>query len=103
MRQHTSHGYENRLIYTTFLASLYGIPTDDEREEIAHATKHKWRLIGLQLGVNAEYLDTIDSDDPAQCCLNDELAMSYKAVIFSHSCGLVLSRFWTDLLFERLI
>ena len=60
-----------QLLYTTFLASLYGIPTDDEREEIAHATKHKWRLIGLQLGVHAEYLDTIaveHSDDLAQCC-----------------------------------
>ena len=36
----------------------------------AQATKHKWRLIGLQLGVDVEYLDMVAKEHPdgnAQC------------------------------------
>ena len=52
------------------IGPLYGVPTDDEREEVAQATKHKWRLIGLQLGVDVEYLDMVAKEHPdgnAQC------------------------------------
>ena len=62
--------YNNDDNTLSIIDPLYGVPTDDEREELAQATKHKWRLIGLQLGVDAGCLDTIAkeySDDQAQC------------------------------------
>ena len=36
---------------------MYGVPTEEEREELAHAVQHKWRLIRLQLGIDRKYLE----------------------------------------------
>ena len=50
-------------IYNVFpVAALFGVPTEKEREEIAQKVKHKWRLFGLQLGIDGRYLDEISKD-----------------------------------------
>ena len=52
---------------------MFGVPTEEEREEVARTVQHKWRLIGLQLGIDGEYLDGIteefatDNDNSVQC------------------------------------
>ena len=50
---------------------MYGVPTEEEREEVAHTVQHKWRLIGLQLGIDGEYLEGIAEefapDNYVQC------------------------------------
>ena len=51
--------------------SLSKVPNETEREELAQVVKHKWRLIGLQLGVETECLDVIEQEypfDEAKCC-----------------------------------
>ena len=52
------------------VAALLGVPTEEDREEIAKEVKHKWRLFGLQLGIDKGYLDEISreySSDNARC------------------------------------
>ena len=53
------------------LDPIYEVPTEEEREEVACTVQHKWRLIGLQLGIEADCLDGIaeefSPDNDAQC------------------------------------
>ena len=57
--------------YNVFpVAALFEVPTEKEREEIAQKVKHKWRLFGLQLGIDGIYLDEISQEygsDDAHC------------------------------------
>ena len=59
------------LLIFLLIDPIYGVPTEEEREEIAHTVQHKWRLIGLQLGIDEKYLDGIaedfSPDNHAQC------------------------------------
>ena len=51
-------------------ASATEVPTNEEREQIAQQLAHKWRLVGLQLGVDPAKLDQIASecDGDQSCC-----------------------------------
>ena len=70
---------------------MYGVPTEEEREEVAHTVQHKWRLIGLQLGIDGEYLDGIaenfSPDSHAQC--SSELFRRWATNELSADCPLM--------------
>ena len=54
------------------VAALFGVPTEEEREEIAMKVKHKWRLFGLQLGIDKKYLE----DNSRECNSDNALCSS---------------------------
>ena len=69
---------------------MYGVPTEEEREEVAHTVQHKWRLIGLQLGIDGKYLDGIAeefSPNDAQC--SSELFRQWATNELSADCPLM--------------
>ena len=50
---------------------IYGVPTDEQRTSIAQQVRHKWRLIGMRLGVDQAELEQIThecSGDHSLCC-----------------------------------
>ena len=56
---------------TVFAAKMYGAPSDEDIAQISQQVAHKWRLIGLQLGVDPAELDQIAYEcgsDHSQCC-----------------------------------
>ena len=61
------------LCYFNFIyaAKIYGVPTEEERNSIVQQVGHKWRQIGIHLGVDKAELDQIMhecSDDDILCC-----------------------------------
>ena len=75
-----------------FLDPIYGVPTEEEREEVARTVQHKWRLIGLQLGIEADCLDEIaeefSPDDHAQC--SSELFRRWATNELSANCHIYM-------------
>ena len=70
---------------------MYGVPTEEEREEVAHTVQHKWRIFGLQLGIDGIYLDGIAEDfspnNDAQC--SSELFRRWATNELSADCPLM--------------
>ena len=54
------------------VAKIYGVPTDEQRNFIAHQVRHKWRLIGIHLGVDQAELEQITDE----CSGDDSLGCS---------------------------
>ena len=54
-----------------YAAKIDGVPTEEQRNFIAHQVRHKWWLIGLHLGVDQAELEQIThecSGDHSRCC-----------------------------------
>ena len=71
-----------------YAAKIYNrVPTEKQRNLIAELVKHKWRLIGIHLGVDQAELEQITHDchgDDSRC--SSELFRKWAAEEVSKSC-----------------
>ena len=49
------------------LRYMHGVPSDEDIALISQRMAHKWRLVGLDLGIDPAELDQIASEDVYQC------------------------------------
>ena len=63
---------------------MHVIPSDKDIAHISQQVAHKWRQIGLQLGVHSTELDQISSSDNFLCC--SELFRKWAAGEVTASC-----------------
>ena len=71
-----------------YTANIHGVPSDEDIARISQQVAHKWRLIGLQLGVDPAELDQIayecGDDQQSRCC--SELFRKWAAGEVTASC-----------------
>ena len=77
------------MFYYCFLypAKIDEVPSDEATALIVHYVAHKWRLVGLQLGIDPAELDQIASEcgsDQSLCC--SELFRKWSAREITASC-----------------
>ena len=68
-------------------AKIHGVPSDDDIARLSQRVAHKWRLVGLELGVDPAELDRIASEcgsDQSLCC--SELFRKWSAREITASC-----------------
>ena len=69
-------------------AKIHGVPSDQYIALISQQVAHKWRLVGLDLGIPPSELDQIasecGSDDQSLCC--SELFRKWSAGEITASC-----------------
>ena len=70
-----------------FTAKIYGVPTWERMNTITQQVGHKWRLLGIHLGLDQAELDQIThecSSDNSLCC--SELFRKWAVQEVSTSC-----------------
>ena len=79
--------YFNIIVSRVSADKMHEVPSDEDIVQISQQVAHKWRLIGLQLGVDPAELDQIDYEcgsDLSQCC--SELFRKWAAGEVTASC-----------------
>ena len=67
-------------------ATVHGVPSDEDIALICQRVAHKWKLLGVQLGVYPAELDQIASEcgSDQSCC--SELFRKWSAIEITASC-----------------